>query len=80
MRLGESEFEPDLIAIADSLPASTSDQMRRFVEAEHPRARLVTIGDAATAPDGLALWLSSANPNTDLAARIRTVLTSFGGS
>ena len=78
VRLGESRFEPDLIAIADSQPASISDEIRRFVEADHPRARIVTIGDAATAPEGLKRWLSSANPNADLAARIRAVLTSFG--
>lgn len=78
VRLGESHFEPDLIAIADSIPAAISDEVRRFVEAEHPGARLVTIGDAATAPEGLARWLSSTNPNADLAARIRSVLTSFG--
>jgi hypothetical protein len=80
VRLGESHFEPDLIAIADSQPARISDEMRRFVETEHPGARLVTIGDATTAPEGLALWLSSANPNADLAARVRTVLTRFGGA
>lgn len=78
VRLGESEFEIDLIAVADSQPASISDEIRRFVEVEHPSARLVTIGDAATAPEGLKRWLSSANPNADLAARIRAVLTSFG--
>jgi CheY-like chemotaxis protein len=78
VRLGESHFEPDLIAIADSNPGTISDEMRRFVETEHPRARLVTIGDDVNGPDGLALWLSSTNPNADLAARIRRVLTSFG--
>ena len=78
VRLGESHFEPDLVAIADSQPATISEQLRVFVEAEHPGARLVTIGDAASAPEGLARWLSSANPNADLAARIRRVLTSFG--
>jgi len=78
VRLGESEFEPDLIAVADSQPASISDEIRRFVEVDHPRARLVTIGDAASAPEGLQRWLSSANPNEDLEARIRAVLTTFG--
>jgi hypothetical protein len=78
VRLGESHFEPDLIAIADSQPATISDEMRRFVAAAHPGARLVTIGDTATGPDGLVRWLSSENPNADLAARIRRVLTTFG--
>jgi len=77
VRLGESHFEPDLIAIADSLPATISEELRRFVDAEHPRAKLVTIGDGASAPLGLAHWLSAANPAGDLATRIRTVLTTF---
>lgn len=80
VRLGESRFEPDLIAIGDSELVAVSEELRRFVEVEHPRARLVAIGDATTAPDGLALWLSSANPQDDLAVRIRKLLTTFGSS
>lgn len=77
VRLGESDFEPNLVAIADSRPLAISDELRRFVDAEHPRARLVTIGDALDAPTGLGQWLSAANPADDLAARIRTVLTTM---
>jgi len=75
VRLGESLFEPDLIAIADSSPASTSDELRRFIDREHPRAKLVTIGDDLVEPNGLAHWLSSTNPDGDLASRVRRVLT-----
>ncbi len=75
VRLGDSPFEPDLIAIADSLPASTADELRRFVEREHPDAKLVTIGDAASGPPGLAHWLSSASPRGELIARIRELLS-----
>src|SRR4029079_4895736 len=32
VRLGESQFEPELIAIADSHPSSISDDLRVFVE------------------------------------------------
>jgi len=77
VRLGESEFEPDLIAIADSLPARISDELRRFVAREHPDVMLVTIGDAVSGPDELVHWLSAANPGDDLAHRIRSVLTRF---
>lgn len=77
VRLGESDFEPNLVAIADSRPLAISDELRRFVGAEHPRARLVTIGDTIDAPTGLGQWLSAANPADDLAARIRTVLTTL---
>ncbi len=74
VRLGESDFEPDLIAVADSTPSSTSDELRRFVEKAHPRAKLVTIGDELVEPLRLAHWLSAANPNDDLGERIRKVL------
>lgn len=72
--LGEARFEPDLIAIADSLPATISTELREFVEREHPRTKLVTIGDHLIEPDGIAHWLSSADPQLDLAARVRQLL------
>lgn len=80
VRLGESDFEPDIIAIADSLPASIANELRRFVDLEHPDAWLVTIGDTASAPEGLENWLSSADPRSDLQARIRAMLVAFGRS
>lgn len=77
VRLGESHFEPDVIAIADSLPVTISDELRRFVDTEHPRAKLVTIGDPADGPAGLAHWLSAGNPEGDLGKRIRVMLTTW---
>jgi len=74
VRLGELQFEPELIAIADSLPSSISDDLRSFVAREHPQAKLVTIGDDLPAPRGAARWLSSADPDGDLLARIRELL------
>ena len=79
VRLGESDFEPDVIAIADSAPAAISEELRRFVDAEHPEAWMVKIGDAKTAPEGLRHWLSDADPKGDLAARIRLLLTTYSG-
>jgi hypothetical protein len=76
VRLGEARFEPNLIAIADSLPAQVSDELRTFVEREHPEAKLVTIGDSATNPGDILNWLSSSDPDSDLAARVRRVLSS----
>lgn len=70
VRLGELAFEPDIIAIADSIPSSTSEQLREFVERHHPAAKLVTISEAD--PHSLAYWLSWADP--DLAAHIHDVL------
>jgi hypothetical protein len=76
VRLGGAHFEPDLIAIGDSIPAAISDELRRFVDAEHPGAMLVTIGDAGI-PDGVVHWLSAADQTGELAARIRDVLSRF---
>ena len=74
VRLGESSFEPDVIAIADSHPDASADEMRSFVERNHPHAKLVTIGDTALEPDGIAHWLSSADPEADLSDRVREIL------
>jgi hypothetical protein len=48
--------------------------MRAFIERDHPHVLLVTIGDELFAPDGMADWLSSADPKADLARRVRDVL------
>jgi CheY-like chemotaxis protein len=45
VRLGESSFEPDLIAVADSIPAATANEMREFVGRNHPHVKLVSITD-----------------------------------
>jgi hypothetical protein len=74
VRLGESSFEPDVIAVADSQPSTAAEDMRTFVHHNHPNAKLVTIGDAALEPDGIAHWLSSADPDTNLPDRVREVL------
>lgn len=75
VRLGEFHFEPDVIAIADSLPAIIAEDLRTFVGHEHPRAKLITIGDGVIAPEGIAHWLSSLDPSDDLGARVRELLT-----
>lgn len=59
VRLGETMFEPDVIAVADS-QTSAAAEMRAFVGREHPGAKLVMIGDDVFAPDGVAHWLASA--------------------
>lgn len=74
VRLGESPFEPDVIAIADSTPATIADELRRFVDTEHPRARVLAIGHELVGPSGAAGWLSSADPGDDLVTRIRQLL------
>jgi CheY-like chemotaxis protein len=74
VRLGETSFEPDLIAVADSIPAQASDTLREFVDREHPQVKLVTISNDAIEPAGIANWLSSTDPNDDLITRIRDLL------
>ena len=74
VRLGESSFEPDVIAIADSHPTTAAHEMRDFVERNHPNAKLVAIGDAAIGPDGIAHWLSSTEPAADLPDRVLELL------
>jgi PilZ domain len=74
VRLGESMFEPDLIAIADSAPSQISDDLRQFVEREHPHTKLVSIGDGDIGPEGIAHWLSAADPSADMPSRVREML------
>jgi hypothetical protein len=73
VRLGESSFEPDVIAVADSDSTAAAD-MREFVERNHSRAKLVTIGNDVLEPAGIAHWLSSANAEVGLANRVRDML------
>jgi CheY-like chemotaxis protein len=74
VRLGESSFEPDVIAVADSEGTTAAAEMREFIVRDHPKAKLITIGDDLLEPDGFAHWLSSADPNADLAQRISELL------
>lgn len=74
VRLGESHFEPDIIAVADSEPASAADEMRAFVERNHPSSMLVTIGPELLEPTRLPNWLSAETSTADLPARIRDLL------
>ena len=74
VRLGELDFEPDLIAIADSMPGAIADDLRRFVIRDHPRVKLVTIGAELLHDATNGHWLSSAHPTADLVNRVRAVL------
>jgi hypothetical protein len=74
VRLGESHFEPDLIAIADSRPESIAVELRAFVDAEHPGAKMITIGDTSVPPE-LGHQLSSLDLDGDLAARVHEILS-----
>jgi hypothetical protein len=70
VRLGECDFEPNIIAVANTRPVAASDEMRAFVEDYHPTSMLVTIGPELLDP--AANWLSEAS--ADLPTRIRELL------
>ncbi len=72
VRLGESSFEPDVVAIADT-ESDSAKELRAFVERCHPRAKLVAIGSDAGS-GATSAWLSSEDPETDLPARVLHVL------
>lgn len=74
VRLGESHFEPHIIAVANTQPVTAADEMRAFVEQYHPSSMLVTIGPELLDPAGLANWLSETTSTADLPARIRELL------
>jgi CheY-like chemotaxis protein len=74
VRLGESDFEPDVIAIADSIPETVSEELRRFVKREHPAVKLVMITPETRNPEGILHWLSSTDRASDLTTRIRSML------
>jgi len=73
VRLGESSFEPDVIAVADSIPAVTANEMREFVGRNHPRVKLVSITDVID-PDINIFQLTPEDLRGNLADAIRRVL------
>jgi AmiR/NasT family two-component response regulator len=74
VRLGESHFEPDIIAVASTQPVTAADEMCAFVEHYHPSSMLVSIGPELLDPAGLDHWLSEATATEDLPGRIRELL------
>ena len=73
-RLGESDFEPDIIAVANTEPTAAADEMRAFVEHYHPGSMLVAIGPELLEAAGLTKRLSESTTMADLPARIRELL------
>jgi len=73
VRLGESSFEPDVIAVADSIPAATANQMREFVARHHPNVKLVSITDVID-PGVNIFQLTPEDLSGNLANAIRRVL------
>ena len=80
VRLGESSFEPDVIAIADSDPGASANELRAFTQQHHPNAKLVTIGDERGSSDAARSWVSSDDTAADLPQRIRAMLSRVIGA
>jgi CheY-like chemotaxis protein len=73
VRLGESSFEPDVIAVADSIPMVSASQMREFVGRNHPQVKLVSITDVID-PGVNIFQLTPEDLRGNLADAIRRVL------
>jgi len=73
VRLGESSFEPDVIAVADSIPAATANEMREFVGRHHRHVKLVSITDVID-PAINIFQLTPQDLRGNLADAIRRVL------
>lgn len=73
VRLGELAFEPDLIAVGESVPAAAALELRDFVRRDHASVKLVSLTDSEQVIDA-AEWLLSTVPDENLVTRIRDVL------
>jgi len=71
-------FEPLVFAVADTTPAAIADELRAFLAREHPHAQVITIGHKATVTP-VHDWLSSQDPQDDLATRIQRLVRTDRG-
>jgi len=74
VRLGECAFEPDLIAVGDSIPDAAAAEMREFIGRNHPHVKLVAIRDTAPPVVDADVRTLSADPLPGLPLRIRELL------
>jgi hypothetical protein len=73
VHLGEASFEPDVIAVADSIPAASANEMRDFIARDHPHVKLVSITDVID--PGISIFqLTPEDLGGNLAAAIRRLL------
>lgn len=77
-RLGQLQFEPGVIAIADSVPESIAEDLREFLCEQHPEVHMVAIGRSNRGRDRMGSWLSSADTRDDLRLRVGRVITAHG--
>ena len=73
--LDHGRFEPEVIAIADTVPESVADDLRAVIRHEHPEAHMVAIGTTAQHRDPSGSWISTRDPKGDVAIRVGRVIT-----
>jgi CheY-like chemotaxis protein len=76
--LGRLQFEPGVIALADSVPESTAEDLRAFLGREHPEAHMIAITSSNRNRNLRGSWLSSADTRDDLDLRVGRVITAHG--
>jgi len=76
--LGQSRFEPGVIAVADSVPESIAVDLREYLCEQFPETHMVAIGGSRGRRHRSASWLSWADTREDLRLRVGRVLTAHG--
>lgn len=76
--LGQSQFEPGVIAIADSVPESIAHDLRQYLCEQYPETHMVAIGGSRRTHDQSSSWLSWADGRKDLRLRVGRVITAHG--
>lgn len=74
--IDRGQFEPAVIAIADTQPEEVAEELREFLSAEHPEAHMVAIGRSPLDRDPAGSWLSGSDPNFDVVVRVGRVISS----
>jgi len=74
-QLGHLQFEPGIIAIADSVPESIAEDLRELLSEQHPEAHMVAIGSSNRRRDQTASWLRTGGTPDDLRLRVGRVIT-----
>ncbi|HSD88875.1 MAG TPA: PilZ domain-containing protein [Kofleriaceae bacterium] len=73
--IDRNQFEPSVIAIADTQPEQVAEELREFLRVEHPQAHMVAIGRSSLDRDPASSWLSGSDPNSDVVVRVGRVIT-----
>ncbi|HEV7557667.1 MAG TPA: PilZ domain-containing protein [Kofleriaceae bacterium] len=73
--LDHGQFDPEVIAIADTVPERIAVDLRAVIRREHPEAHMVAIGTSAQHRDPAGSWISTRDPKGDVVIRVGRVIT-----